>query len=268
MSTSSLESTASHMNTLAAYLGQRDITELTQRSLENRFGFPQADVMALFGGSILAGGDVLADAMRMSVAKCYVIVGGAGHTTSTLHARAHELCPKLKLAKNVSEAEVFAAYLKWKHGLEPDLLETESTNCGNNLTFLNRLLGDRGIRCKTLILAQDATMQRRMMAGIPLAIPGVRAISYATYAAHTIVKDGRLEIADPPLGMWDIERYRTLLMGEIPRLTDNKNGYGPNGTGFIAHVDVPQDALFAWKQLCEHYPEQVRTANPAFSSVP
>jgi len=35
-------------------------------------------------------------------------------------------------------------------------------------------------------------------------------------------------------------RCVTLLMGEVPRLTDNANGYGPAGRGYIAHVDVPR----------------------------
>ena len=30
-------------------------------------------------------------------------------------------------------------------------------------------------------------------------------------------------------GMWTVDRYVNLLMGEIPRLTDNDAGYGPNG---------------------------------------
>jgi hypothetical protein len=40
--------------------------------------------MVLFGGSILAGGNILAQAMFANIAKIYVIVGGAGHTTDTL----------------------------------------------------------------------------------------------------------------------------------------------------------------------------------------
>ncbi|MGV3144729.1 hypothetical protein [Streptococcus parasuis] len=34
---------------------------------------------SLFGGSILAGGEQLAEAIRNKLAKTYVIVGGAGH---------------------------------------------------------------------------------------------------------------------------------------------------------------------------------------------
>ena len=47
-------------------------------------------------------------------------------------------------------------------------------------------------------------------------------------------------------GIWDEERYLELIMGEIPRLTDDVNGYGPCGKNFIAHVNVP-------KEIEEHY---------------
>ena len=39
-----------------------------------------------------------------------------------------------------SEAELFNEYLQDKHGLLADYLEKESTNCGNNITFLLSLL--------------------------------------------------------------------------------------------------------------------------------
>ncbi|NSI66152.1 hypothetical protein, partial [Mediterraneibacter gnavus] len=40
--------------------------------------------MVLFGGSIIAGGDILAEAIQNEVAKKNIIVGGAGNTTETL----------------------------------------------------------------------------------------------------------------------------------------------------------------------------------------
>ena len=49
---------AKNKNTLAKFLGTRDIDELNQEELFKRYGIHQVDVMVLFGGSILAGGDV------------------------------------------------------------------------------------------------------------------------------------------------------------------------------------------------------------------
>ena len=56
--------TAEWINTLGRFCGARDVETLTRASLRKRFGFEQADVLALFGGSIIAGADVLAQAMR------------------------------------------------------------------------------------------------------------------------------------------------------------------------------------------------------------
>ena len=51
---------AENINILAKFLGTRDIDELNQEELFKRYGIHQVDVMVLFGGSILEGGDVLA----------------------------------------------------------------------------------------------------------------------------------------------------------------------------------------------------------------
>lgn len=263
---------ARDMNALAAFLGVRDVPALTRHGLEGRLGRPQADVMALFGGSILAGGDVLADAMREGVAKRYVIVGGAGHTTEALRSRVRELCPDLAFHDDATEAEVFSAYLASRHGLAADLLETRSTNCGNNITYLRDLLAGQGVACRSLVLAQDATMQRRMAAGAALEMPGVEALSFATYDVRVVVREGavgpELGFDREPLGMWGVRRYLTLLMGEIPRLTDDEGGYGPRGAGYVAHVDVPAEVTEAWRRLRDLDPGAVRAANPAFASRP
>ncbi len=257
MAEKNLQQVARDMNTLAGFLGPRDVADL---------GESRADVMALFGGSILEGVDVLARAMRAGAARTYVIVGGAGHTTDALRARARELFPGLAFADDAPEAEVFSSCLAARHGLSADLLETRSTNCGNNVTHLRDLLAERGVPCRSVVLSQDATMQRRMAAVAELEMPGVRIVSYATYQVEVVVRDGALAFDHEPLGMWDMGRYLELLMGEVPRLTDDEGGYGPHGAGFIAHVDVPAEVTAAWGRLRALDPGSVRRANPAFAS--
>lgn len=66
--------------------------------------------------------------------------------------------------------------------------------------------------------------------------------------------------------MWDIKRYMTLLMGEIPRLSDDVEGYGPKGKNFIAHVNIPLNVRKAFKELQLEFKEMVREANPLFAS--
>ena len=255
---------AKNINILGGFCGKRDVSELTQKQLQDTCGITQADVMVLFGGSILCGGNVLAQAMKNRVAKTYVIVGGAGHTTETLRKKMHKEFPEIE-TDELPEAQVFAGYLKHQYGLEADFLECESTNCGNNITYLLDLLKKQGISFKSIILSQDATMQRRMEAGLRKYVEDeVQIINYAVYAAKVTERNHVLTYEKKIWGMWDMERYVSLLLGEIPRLTDDENGYGPAGKDFIAHVDIPDRVKQAFDALRDEY--VVRNANPLYAS--
>ena len=255
---------AKNINILGGFCGKRDVSELTQKQLQDTCGITQADVMVLFGGSILCGGTVLAQAMKNRVAKTYVIVGGAGHTTETLRKKMHKEFPEIE-TDELPEAQVFAGYLKHRYGLEADFLECESTNCGNNITYLLDLLKKQGISFKSIILSQDATMQRRMEAGLRKYVEDeVQIINYAVYAAKVTERNHVLTYEKKIWGMWDMERYVSLLLGEIPRLTDDENGYGPAGKDFIAHVDIPDRVKQAFDALRDEY--VVRNANPLYAS--
>lgn len=86
---------ANSINILGNFCGKRDIETLSQRSLSEKYGIECADVMVLFGGSIMCGGDVLASAIQNHVAKKYIIVGDAGHTTETLRQKVHAEYPEI-----------------------------------------------------------------------------------------------------------------------------------------------------------------------------
>ena len=55
-------------------------------------------------------------------------------------------------------------------------------------------------------------------------------------------------------------------MGEIPRLSDNSDGYGPKGKDFIAHVHIPYEVNLAFSELKKEFSGMVRTANPLYAS--
>ena len=256
---------AENINTLGRFCGQRDVVSLNRNSLFARYGIERADVMVLFGGSILAGGDVLAEAIENRIASTYIIVGGAGHTTETLRKTVHAEYPSIR-TDNLTEAEIFQKYLQEIHGCEADYLETRSTNCGNNITYLLNLMEDKRIPCKSIILCQDATMQKRMEAGFRKYRPeGITVINYASYSATVSAGADGLGISEKIHGMWEIDRYINLLMGEIPRLRDDENGYGPAGKGFIAHVDIPENVEKAFSQLKDIYGDKIREANPLYA---
>ena len=140
-------------------------------------------------------------------------------------------------------------------------MELHSTNCGNNITNLLEIIKKEKLDFNNIILIQDASMQLRMSAVIKKYIDkSIEVINYAAYKVKVINKDSKLIYDSYPLGMWNIDRYINLLMGEIPRLTDNKEGYGPSGKDFLIHIDIPEKVENAFLELKKYYPNMVREA--------
>lgn len=110
-------------------------------------------------------------------------------------------------------------------------------------------------------------MQRRMEAGLRKYISDdITIINFAAYKARVIVRNSQLVYSEDIHGMWDVDRYVNLLMGEIPRLTDDAGGYGPKGKDFIAHVDIPKEVRTAFEELKKIYGGDTREANPLYAS--
>jgi hypothetical protein len=70
----------------------------------------------LFGGTIAAGADVFAGAIREQVASRYLIVGGQGHTTGALRRSLKELTGWDDTGSS-TEAALLDRYLRERHGL-------------------------------------------------------------------------------------------------------------------------------------------------------
>ena len=258
-----MEKIVEAINILGEFCGVRDLKNLTQADLKNKFSIKQADIAVLFGGSILAGGDVFAEIIKNNLAKKYIIVGGAGHTTENLRKIMRGVLKKFFSAQ-ATEAEIFNRYLQEKYNLQADFLESESTNCGNNITFLHELLKKNNLPYDSAILIQDSTMQRRMSATWRKQIGEQILINFAAYKVKVIFSDGELKFEKIPAGMWTVEKYIELLLGEIARLQDNSEGYGPKGKNFIAHVEIPEKILSAFYFLKKSF--EIRKANPIYAS--
>lgn len=119
----------------------------------------------------------------------------------------------------------------------------------------------------SIILCQDASRQLRMAAGMKKYRPDLPVTSYAAYQATVQEENGMLEYEKEIHGTWKRNQYVTLLMAEISRLTDDENGYGPDGKGYIAHVNIPEPVKKAYDHLKGHYADHIRLANPEYASV-
>lgn len=109
-------------------------------------------------------------------------------------------------------------------------------------------------------------MQKRMQAVFLKESPHSQIINYASYQSHVKVQHDQLVFTNHPAGMWTLDHFQQLLMGEIPRLTDDQNGYGPRGKNYLAHVEVPQKVQEAFNYFKTLNPKSVREANPAFAT--
>lgn len=264
-----LYKTCENINTLGYFLGMRDIEALTGSALEEKYNFSQADMMILFGGSIPYGCDIVGKAAAEGISRNIMIVGGEGHTTQSLREAVHNTYSEIE-TKGKMEADIMNEYIKMKYGIDKILIERDSTNCGNNITNAINIMKKNSIKPRSIIIVQDSTMQRRMDAGFRkyLKDTEVNIINFASYKVNAIVKDGEIVLEPTSIwGMWSLKRYISLLMGEIPRLMDDAEGYGPNGKGYIAHVDIPDNVLKAYEYLKIIYGDLIRAANPKYSSV-
>ncbi len=257
---------AESANRIAAWCSVRDLSALTQEETRRVSGEAQLDLMVAFGGGVIQVADTLAEAMRVGLAQRYAIVGGIGHSTEGLRRCMRPLQAKspagsaLRMLdlESSSEARMMASYLQERYQLSPDWLEERSTNCGNNISFLLDLIDAQGFRPRSVLLCQDAVMQRRMVATLARqvqdrpAFSQMRVLSYSGYEARVVWDDvhGELTYAEPaPRGMWPLSEYLDMLVAEVARLTDDAQGYGPRGRDFIVHLEVPTEVKDAAREL-------------------
>jgi uncharacterized SAM-binding protein YcdF (DUF218 family) len=217
-----------HLDTIAGWL-----------ALEDRWP-GQVDLMLLFGGSLPPTWRVAAAAVKAGEVGTLMVVGGRGHTTDALLAAVGRGADS-----DVSEADVMAEWLSDLHDIGDVLLETRSTNCGENVTLAEQVALEHRLKPRTVALVQDPTMQRRMDARFRR--------TWSLGAAVPINRPG-----PDSREAWPWHRWVSLVTSEVPRLRDDASGYGPRGRDFIAHVDVPDEVEVAQRALMAAHPEWVR----------
>jgi uncharacterized SAM-binding protein YcdF (DUF218 family) len=249
---------ANDLNQISDFLALRDIEELIRDKLISSFGIEQADLLLVLGSSVISTIEIAANAMKDGLAKELMIVGGRGHSTTYLveavqHSPRYQTIP----TELMSEAEILleiALQCTTLHR-EDILLETKSTNCGNNASYALETLKSMDRNPRSIIIMQDPTMQLRSYASFKqvwnMADMECHWINFAAFVPRFHIRLGQLCIEEHTLinRAWDMNRLVSLIMGELPRLRDDANGYGPRGQGFIAHVDVPEHIEAAYQRL-------------------
>jgi len=242
---------------VSGFLARRDVEELSVASL----GGP-VDAIVLLGSSCLESVEVAARAVSIGISQRVVISGGMGHSTSYLceNVRARGDLRSIP-TENRGEAEIFADILRLHFGVPEECLVVESisTNCGGNAWETKRLLEEHQLQLRSALLIQDPTMQRRTHASFERAWRGEdvpRFLSYAAFLPEVVEIAGELSLAIG-CGAWKFPRFVSLVLGEIPRLFDGPDGYGPQGSDYIEHVDIPVRVLEACGRLANVFPQFV-----------
>lgn len=136
-----------------------------------------------------------------------------------------------------TEAEVFSEIIT-AMGVPQDriLLEPASTNTGENILFVRRLLQEKNLNFKSFLLVQKPYMERRTYATFRKQWPGMEClvtspqISYEDYAHGD--DDFKRRFIEVMVG--DLQRIR-----EYPRL------------GFQIEQEIPDEVWKAWEALVE-----------------
>jgi hypothetical protein len=82
-------------------------------------------------------------------------------------------------------------------------------------------------------------------------------INYAPFIPLLKCRGNSLEFINSTIyGLWDMNRFISLVLGEVPRLKDDENGYGPKGKGYIGHIDIPENVLSSYERLLKIYYKQ------------
>lgn len=199
---------------------------------------PVVDLVLLFGGSLPNAWDATAEVVLGGRVRTLMLVGGRGHTTDVLERT-------LGATPGGTEADLMARYLQERYGMHDFLVERDSTNCGSNVTLAKAVAMGHGLRPRTVGLVQEPTMQRRMDAVVRLVWPECIPINLPGPDARHL---------------WGPARWTSLVMGEVPRLRDDEHGYGPRGSGFLSHVDVPSHIDEAHRELLRRHPAWGREA--------
>lgn len=218
----------------------------------------EADMAILAGHAVLPnieGAIALAKKFGLPL----LLSGGIGHATGAL-AQAMALHPFYRdiETRGKSEAQMLAEIARQFGGIDEDklLLEGESRNSGENAAFSQRLLDARQLRPQRVVLIQDPLLQRRADAtfrwqwrerdNAPLFI------NWPVFAPVVTLDSGMARITGaPPQGLWSMERFVQLLMGEVQRLRNDEKGYGPRGAGFFGEVAMPDAVDNAWHRLVQ-----------------
>ncbi|KAJ5729661.1 uncharacterized protein N7483_004169 [Penicillium malachiteum] len=248
------------INSLAEFLADSEVSDLSS--------VPPVDCIILCASQVLYGAEMIFETLRSrpGITKYLVLCGGIGHSTALLydsvtqHNRYSALAdriqglPEARVLENILDEFFDRARITAERC--QILVEDRSTNCGQNAMFSRQILEQAGVVApKTCIISQDPTMMLRTKASFEKTYQNLSSpvcfLGYPGFVPSVQLRQDEWIYTSPAAtaGLWTVERFLELILGEVPRLRDGKDGYGPEGRNFISHVDIPPSVEMAWSRL-------------------
>jgi len=156
-----------------------------------------------------------------------IFCGGVGRSTRLLRQ-----LTDFKGSEAETMRDLFIAELKANGYSESEIyrinmiVESKSTNTGQNIAYTKEIIEKRGIAARKTILMQFAALQKRSLHTFD------KVFGYMPHG-HTVIPD----IED--MNLSELQELYQWVMGELDRLQK----YGPAGEGFITEVDIPPGIL-------------------------
>ena len=222
------------------------------------------DAIVLLGNQVVETLTAACTLLDRAPTAVLLLSGRAGHSTALLYenlrsSRYGALAQQGLLQETMAEAEMYAVVAQAAFAIPANRIrvESRSTNSAENARFSQEILENGGRKGAALIL-QDPTMQRRSILTwtreANLAGLEARALSHAAFVPKVETgPEETLQLAkDQAQGTWTLERFLGLILGEIERLHDDENGYGPRGRNFLPHVDIPEAVYESYRRVAEN----------------
>lgn len=242
---------AAALHTASCFLAKRDIPCLSEEWVKDKI-----DLIIVAGNAVLDTINSAAAAHRLTGSRI-LISGGVGHSTPFLYeALSASTVIRSDMKACYTEAELLSLCLQREYSIPPDMLilETRSTNTGENALFSLRCIQEHMQMPNRILLIQDPLMQIRTKATFRKVWQDARQmhtdfVSFAAFLPDVqVIPSGEL-ILGGGASLWSHERFLSLLMGEFSRLWDDEDGYGPRGRNFIQQVTIPQTVQDAYMYL-------------------
>jgi hypothetical protein len=222
------------------------------------------DAVVLLGNQVIATLTAACDLLLRSPMAILVLSGGAGHSTPLLyenlrHSPYKALVHEGLIVESMAEAEIYAVVARRFFGIPPGRIriENQSRNSAENARYSLEILQDARPEQGPVLILQDPTMQRRSILtwGREAEIAGSAApiLSHAVFVPKVEpAPEGFLRFtASQAQDTWTMERFLGLILGEIERLYDNEEGYGPRGRKFLPHVEIPAPVYESYLRVSE-----------------